>query len=148
MQPGTGSVDGFLYANYLLGYKKLGMSINMSYKVNGENHSEESIANSSTTFVNFFFNQRLSKNWQVMPSLQFFHEKSAGETYQGKNTGEHAMNNLMGGIGADLYYQNIAFNFGMQRNLWQAKTDHPYSAAKIYIGVTYNINQLYYLIKS
>ena len=30
MQPGTGSTDGFIYANYLLGYKKFGMSLNLS----------------------------------------------------------------------------------------------------------------------
>ncbi len=148
MQPGTGSTDGFIYANYLLGYKKFGMSLNSSYKINGENNEQEGIANSSTTFLNFFYNQRLSKDWQVMPSLQFFYEKSAGETYKGMKTGDHEMNNLMGGIGADLFYKNIALNAGIQTNLWQAKTDHPQGAAKIYLGITYNINQLYYLLKS
>jgi hypothetical protein len=58
------------------------------------------------------------------------------------------MNNLMAGIGADLYYKNIALNIGIQKNAWEAETDHPQSAAKIYLGVTYNINQLYYLLKS
>ncbi len=148
MQPGTGSTDGFIYANYLLGFKKFGMSLNTSYKINGENSEREGIANSSTTFLNFFYTQKLSKNWQVMPSVQFFYENSAGETYKGIKTGEHEMNNLMGGIGADLYYKNIALNLGMQTNMWQAKTDHPQSAAKIYLGITYNINQLYYLLKS
>lgn len=148
MQPGTGSTDGFIYANYLLGYKKFGMSLNSSYKINGENKEQEGIANSSTTFLNFFYNQRLSTDWQVMPSIQFFYEKSAGETYKGVKTGDHEMNNLMGGIGADLFYKNIALNAGIQTNLWQAKTDHPQSAAKIYLGITYNINQLYYLLKN
>lgn len=148
MQPGTGSTDGFIYANYLLGYKKFGMSLNSSYKINGENKEQEGIANSSTTFLNFFYNQRLSTAWQIMPSIQFFYEKSAGETYKGVKTGDHEMNNLMGGIGADLFYKNIALNAGIQTNLWQAKTDHPQSAAKIYLGITYNINQLYYLLKN
>lgn len=148
MQPGTGSTDGFVYANYLIGYQKIGMSINSAYKVNGANKNQEGIANSSTTFLNFFYTQKLSKNWQIVPSAQFFYEYSAGETYKGKQTGEHQMNNLMGGLGADVYYKNIALNIGMQRNLWEAKTDHPLSAGKFYIGLTYNINQLYYLIKS
>ena len=148
MQPGTGSTDGFVYANYLLGYKKFGMSISSSYKFNGQNKDQEGIANSSTTFLNFFYNQRLSKNWQIMPSVQFFYENSAGETYKNVKTGEHEMNNLMAGIGADLYFKNIAFNIGLQKNAWQATTDHPQSAAKIYLGITYNFNQLYYLLKS
>lgn len=148
MQPGTGSTDGFVYINYLLGYKKFGLSINSSYKVNGQNTQKEGIANSSTTFLNLFYTQRLAKDWQITPSLQLFYENSAGETYRGIKTGEHEMNNLMTGIGADLYYKNIALNIGMQTNAWQVKTDHPQSAAKIYMGITYNINQLYYLIKS
>ncbi len=148
MQIGTGSTDGFVYANYLLGYKKFGLSINSSYKINGKNNQEEGIANSSTTFLNLFYTQKISKYWQVMPSFQFFYEKSAGETYKGIRTNEHVMNNLMGGIGADLFYKNIALNLGIQSNIWQIKTDHPQSVGKIYLGVTYNINQLYYLLKS
>lgn len=148
MQAGTGSTDGFVYANYLIGYKKFGMSINTSYKINGENKEQEGIANSSTTFLNLFYTQKISKDWQVTPSVQFFYENSAGETYKGIKTGEHEMNNLMAGIGADLYYKNIALNVGLQKNAWQAKTDHPQSSAKIYLGITYNINQLYYLLKS
>jgi hypothetical protein len=148
MQPGTGSTDGFVYANYLLGFKKFGMSVSSSYKFNGQNSDQEGIANSSTTFLNFFYTQRLNKDWQIMPSMQFFYEKSAGETYKGVRTGEHEMNNLMAGIGADLYFKNVALNIGFQKNAWQAVTDHPQSAAKIYLGLTYNFNQLYYLIKS
>ncbi|MFI5453300.1 hypothetical protein ACHMWN_14225 [Pedobacter sp. UC225_61] len=148
MQPGTGSTDGFVYANYLIGYRKFGLSINSSYKFNGENNEQEGIANSNTTFLNLFYTQKISKDWQVTPSVQFFYEKSAGETYKGVKTGEHEMNNLMAGIGADLYYKNIALNIGIQKNAWEAETDHPQSAAKIYLGVTYNINQLYYLLKS
>ncbi len=148
MQPGTGSTDGFLYVNYLIGYKKIGMSINSAYKINGRNKEQEGIANSNTTFLNLFYTQKMSKDWQVMPSIQLFYENSAGETYQGVKTGEHEMNTLMGGAGADLYYKNIALNMGLQRNMWQAQTDHPQSSAKIYLGITYNINQLYYLLKS
>jgi hypothetical protein len=148
MQPGTGSTDAFIYANYLIGIKKFGLSINTAYKINGENKEREGIANSSTTFLNVFYTQRLSPNWQIMPSVQLFYENSAGETYRGKKTGEHQMNNALAGIGADLYYKNLALNVGMQRNVWEAKTDHPQSAAKIYLGLTYHLNQLYYLIKS
>lgn len=146
MQPGTGSLDGFIYFNYLLGYKKFGLSMNGAYKINGQNEDEEGIANSSTSFLNFFYTHRINKNWQVMPSVQLFYENSPGETYKGIQTGEHEMNNLMAGLGADLYYKNIALNIGFQKNAWEAKTDHPQSAGKIHLGLTYNINQLYYLL--
>lgn len=148
MQPGTGSTDGFIYANYLIGYKNLGMSINSSYKVNGQNNNNESISNSITSFVNLFYTQKLNNDWQITPSVQFSYEYSAGEKYNNIQTGEHKMNNLMSGLGADLYYKNISLNVGLQKNIWEAKNDHPQSSAKIYLGITYNIKQLYYLIKS
>ena len=138
MQAGTGSTDGFVYLNYMVGLGKFGASLNTSYKVNGQNSQQEGIANSTTSFLNVFFTQRINKDWQVMPSAQFFYEYSAGEKYKGQQTGEHKMNNLMGGIGADIFYKNIALNAGIQKNIWEAKTDHPMSAGKAYIGITYN----------
>lgn len=138
MQAGTGSTDGFIYLNYLVGLSKFGASLNTSYKVNGTNSRDEGIANSTTSFLNIFYKQSIGKDWQFMPSAQFFYEYSAGEKYKGQKTGEHVMNNLMGGIGADIFYKNIALNVGVQKNIWEAETDHPMSAGKAYVGITYN----------
>ncbi|UKT65292.1 transporter [Pedobacter mucosus] len=138
MQAGTGSTDGFVYLNYLVGLGKFGASINTSYKVNGTNNREEGIANSTTSFLNIFYTQRIGKDIQIMPSAQFFYEYSAGEKYNGEKTGEHVMNNLMGGIGADIFYRNVALNAGVQKNIWEGETDHPLSAGKVYVGITYN----------
>ncbi|RDC57754.1 transporter [Pedobacter chinensis] len=138
MQAGTGSTDGFVYLNYMVGMGKFGASLNTSYKVNGTNNRDEGIANSTTSFLNVFYMQRIGKEIQVMPSAQFFYEYSGGEQYKGIKTGEHVMNNLMGGIGADIFYKNIALNTGIQKNIWEAETDHPMSAGKVYIGITYH----------
>ncbi|PWS28974.1 hypothetical protein DHW03_03830 [Pedobacter yonginense] len=138
MQGGTGSTDGFVYLNYLVGVGKFGASLNTSYKVNGTNSEEESIANSTTSFLNIFYTQRIGQDVQVMPSAQFFYEYSGGEKYKGVKTGEHVMNNLMGGIGLDVFYKNVAFNAGIQKNIWEGETDHPMSAGKVHLGITYN----------
>lgn len=138
MQGGTGSTDGFVYLNYLVGIGKFGASLNTSYKVNGKNSDEESIANSTTSFLNIFFTQRIGQNVQVMPSAQFFYEYSGGEKYKGVKTGEHVMNNLMGGVGLDVFYKNVALNAGIQKNIWEGETDHPMSAGKVHLGITYN----------
>ncbi|TDG35759.1 transporter [Pedobacter changchengzhani] len=137
-QAGTGSTDGFIYLNYLVGLGKFGASLNTSYKANGKNSRDESIANSTTSFLNIFYKQAIGKDVQVMPSLQFFYEYSGGEKYQGVKTGEHVMNNLMGGIGADIFYKNVSLNVGVQKNIWGAETDHPMSAGKAYVGLSYN----------
>lgn len=138
MQAGTGSTDGFIYLNYMVGVGKFGASLNTSYKFNGTNNRNEGIANSTTSFLNIFYTQSIGKDIQVMPSAQFFYEYSAGETYNGIKTGEHIMNNLMGGVGADIFYKNVALNAGIQKNIWEAETDHPMSAGKVYLGLTYN----------
>jgi hypothetical protein len=138
MQGGTGSTDAFVYLNYMVGLGKFGASLNTSYKVNGKNNRDEGIANSTTSFLNIFYVQRIGKDVQLMPSAQFFYEYSGGEKYKGQKTGEHVMNNLMGGAGLDVFYKNVALNAGIQKNIWEAKTDHPMSAGKVYVGVTYN----------
>lgn len=138
MQAGTGSTDGFVYLNYMVGLGKFGASLNTSYKVNGTNSRDEGIANSTTSFLNIFYTQRIGKDVQVMPSAQFFYEYSGGEKYKGQKTGEHVMNNLMGGAGVDVFYKNVALNAGVQKNIWEAETDHPMSAGKVYVGITYN----------
>lgn len=146
-QPGTGSTDGFVYINYMVGYKKFGASLNSSYKVNGTNHSGESIANSTTQFLNVFFNQSVGKNVKIVPSVQTFYEYSGGEKLNGVKTGEHVTNNLMTGLGMDIFIKNISINTGIQLNAYNGPTDHPQSAGKVHLGVTYNFNQLFYMLK-
>ncbi|MEJ6980173.1 hypothetical protein WG906_06910 [Pedobacter sp. P351] len=145
-QPGTGSTDGFIYLNYMVGYKKMGLSWNASYKFNGQNNLNESIANSTTQFVNLFYTMPIGKNFKAVPSIQTFYEYSKGEKLNSILTGEHEMNNLMTGLGLDLFYKNIALNTGFQLNAYSAPTEHLKSAGKVHFGITYNFNQLYYLI--
>lgn len=146
-QLGTGSTDGFVYANYLLGYKKAGLSLSATYKVNGQNIQLESIANSTNSFLNFFYNVKLNNSFKMVPSAQFAYEYSGGEKYKNIKTGEHVMNNLSGGFGVDLFIKNITLNMALQTNVWAAKDDHPMPAGRLILGVTYNFNQLYYLLK-
>lgn len=145
-QTGTGSTDVFAYFNYLLGYKKAGLSLSTTYKVNGENADNESIANSTSSFLNLFYNVSLSKKIQMVPSLQMAYEYSAGEKYNGIKTGEHKMNNLMTGVGADIFINNITLNLAVQTKAWTVKDDHPQPSGRVVLGITYNFNQLYYLI--
>ncbi|MFW0715544.1 hypothetical protein [Pedobacter sp. N23S346] len=40
---------------------------------------------------------------------------SEQRTLECTNTGEYVMNNLMGGVGADIFYKNVALNAGIQK---------------------------------
>lgn len=145
-QPGTGSTDGFIYANYILGYKKWGFSLNSSFKVNGENANQKSLANSTTNFISIFRTLYLKNEIKIIPSVQASYEFAKGEKYKGKLTGEHETNNLMTGLGIDIFVKNIAINASTQINTWSAITDHPRNSGRINLGITYNLKQMYYAI--
>lgn len=146
-QTGTGSTDGFVYVNYMAGYKNAGINLSSTYKVNGKNKKQESIANSTTSFLNLFYTAALSKTVKAVPSAQFAYEYSGGEKYQGVKTGEHLMNNLMTGIGLDVFVKNVGINMAIQTNAWSATDDHPKPSGRVVLGLSYNFNQLYYLVK-
>ncbi len=145
-QAGTGSTDGFVYFNYLLGYKKAGMSLSGTYKFNGENQYHEGIANSTTSYLNVFYSLGGGSNFKIIPSAQLAYEYSGGEKYMEVKTGEHVMNNLMSGIGMDVFIKNVTLNFALQTKAWGAEDDHPQPAGRVVLGVTYNFKQLYYLL--
>ncbi|MBT9393859.1 transporter [Hymenobacter sp. NST-14] len=146
-QPGTGTTDGFVYANYIGSFRSVGLSVNGSYRRAGRNPVQESLAPSTTTFANLFYRIAVGENWQVYPSAQFFYEKTRGETFEGHLTGEHAMNNALLGPGLDVYYQNFSLNTSFQLPIYTAPTDHPASAGRLVVAVGYSFKQSKYLLR-
>ncbi len=145
-QAGTGSTDGFVYLNYIIGFKNFGASLNSSYKFNGNNKRQESIANSSTQFLNVFYKIDINEKLKVIPSIQTSYEFTKGEKYKGLETGVHETNNVLTGFGLDIFVKNIGISSSIQTNTWSVKTDHPRSSGRVTLGLTYNLNQLYYAI--
>ncbi|MGB3948506.1 MAG: hypothetical protein WBM13_11010 [Bacteroidia bacterium] len=149
IQPGTGSIDYMGYANYILGYKKLGLSINSSYKINGTNYYNERIANSTTNYLNLFYKFRQDKNLKLIPSIQLYHEYTKGlfinNTYQAETT----MNVATGGVGLDIFYNNISINSSFQLPVYEKKSSFNLEmCGRFMIGLTYNFNQKKYLMGS
>jgi hypothetical protein len=145
-QVGTGTTDGFVYANYIAGFHSFGLSVNSSFHMSNENRFQNSLAPSTATFANLFYRIPLGENWQVYPSAQLFYEKTDGEMLDGRLTGEHAMNNALLGPGLDLYYKNLSLNTSFQLPVYTAETDHPASAGRMVLSVGYSFNQTKYLL--
>ncbi|UYZ64812.1 hypothetical protein [Hymenobacter weizhouensis] len=145
-QPGTGTTDGFVYATYIGSYRSLGLSVSSSYRRASRNALEESLAPSTTTFANLFYRVALGTNWQVYPSAQFFYEKTRGETFEGRLTGQHAMHNALLGPGLDLYCKNVSLNTSFQLPVYTASTNHPASAGRLVLAVGYSFKQTKYLL--
>ena len=145
-QVGTGTTDGFVYANYIAGFHSVGLSVNSSYRRSSENTFRNSLAPSTATYASLFYRVPLGTDWQVYPSAQLFYEKTDGEMLEGKLTGEHAMNNALLGPGLDVYYKNVSLNTSFQLPVYTATTDHPASAGRFVVSVGYSFNQTKYLL--
>ncbi|GAC1372231.1 MAG: hypothetical protein NVS3B25_20770 [Hymenobacter sp.] len=145
-QVGTGTTDGFLYANYIASLHSFGLSVNTSYRRSTENAFRSGLAPSTATFASLFYRLPLGTDWQVYPSAQLFYEKTRGETLEGQLTGEHALNNALLGPGLDVYYKNVSLNTSFQLPIYTATTDHPASAGRLVLSVGYSFNQTKYLL--
>ena len=145
-QVGTGTTDGFLYANYIGSYRSFGLSVNSSYRRSTENTFRNSLAPSTATYASLFYRVPLGENWQVYPSAQFFYERTKGEMLEGQLTGEHAMNNALLGPGLDIYHKNLSLNTSFQLPVYTAETDHPASAGRLVVSVGYSFKQTKYLL--
>jgi len=146
-QVGTGTTDGFVYANYIGSLHNVGLSVNASYRRTTRNSFQNSIAPSATNFATLFYRLPLGPNWQVYPSAQFYYERTKGEMLEGQLTHEHEMNDALLGPGLDVYYKNFSLNTSVQLPVYTATTDHPASAGRIVLAVGYSFKQTKYLIK-
>lgn len=145
-QPGTGTTDVFGYANYIAGYRSLGLSLTASGRHSGENTFRNSVAPSFSGFANLFYRIPLGTDWQLYPSAQLYYEKTAGEMLEGELTHEHALNDALLGPGLDLYYRNFSLNTSVQLPLFTATTDHPASAGRLVLALGYSLKQSKYLL--
>lgn len=147
MQPGTGSIDYFGYFNYIIGCKKLGMSINSMFKLNGKNYYNEKIGNSTANYWSTFYKIPLS-SWTLIPSFQFYYEYTKGLTIGNELQLGTSMNVGMLGPGFDVYYKNISLNTSFQYRVFEnVAEENMGSAARIVIGLGYNLKQLNYLFE-
>ncbi len=145
-QVGTGTTDGFVYANYIGSFRNAGLSVNTSYRRASENRFRNSFAPSTATFASLFYRVPLGSNWQLYPSAQFFYEQTKGEMLEGNLTGEHAMENALLGPGLDVYYKNVSLSTSVQLPVYTALTDHPASAGRVVVSVGYSLRQTKYLL--
>lgn len=147
MQSGTGSIDYFGYANYIVGYKKLGLSINTVYKLNGTNYYREKIENSTTNYANVFYKIKINK-WILIPSVQFYYEYTKGLKINNELVTGTNMNVAMLGGGLDAFYKSISVSTAFQFPVYERVSDGNLgSAGKMILGLHYNFNQTKYLFK-
>ncbi len=149
LQSGTGSIDYMTYFNYIFAYKKLGFSMNTTYKINGANYYHEQIDNSITNYLNVFYKFRQDKTLKLFPSIQGYYEYTNGVYIDNVYEAGTRTKVLTGGVGVDFFYKNFSLNTSYQLPIYENKIGNNLATAgKLMAGVTYNFNQKKYLISS
>jgi hypothetical protein len=138
MQPGTGSLDGFAYINYVLMTKKIGASFNLNYKVNSRNKFHEKLDNSHNDFVSIFYKTSF-KNLIIYPSIQANYEFTKGLLVKDKLQENTTINSLLLGPGIDFYYKSFSINTSWQFTVFEKiKSGFLESVGRISLGLNYS----------
>jgi hypothetical protein len=141
MQPGTGSIDGFGYINYVFMTKKIGASISVNYKLNGKNIYGEHLGNSHNDFASVFY--RLAyKDFSFYPSVQANYEQTKGLYIKDVLQKDTEVNSLLLGPGLDIYYKAFSLNLAWQFTAAEKVRDgNLKSAGRISVGLNYSFSK-------
>lgn len=138
MQPGTGSVDGFGYVNYVFMTKKIGASVSVNYKMNGKNIYNEHLGNSHNDYVTLFY-KLAYKDFSFYPSVQANYEQTNGLYIKKVLQKDTEVNSLLLGPGLDVYYKAFSLNLAWQFTVAEKVRDgNLKSAGRISLGLNYS----------
>lgn len=117
-QTGTGSWDFILTGNYTLRTENVGISTDLSYKINGKNADLYRFGNRLSGNINFF---RVTKSRKIafMPYAGAYFEHSEYDVSRGEKN-ENTGGSLMSlNLGADFYFGRISLGINGQLPLMQ-----------------------------
>lgn len=138
MQPGTGSLDGFGYLNYVCMTKKIGASMSLNYKANGKNIYQEKLSNSHNDFMSVFYKLQY-KDFLFYPSVQANYEFTEGLKIKNALQQNTEVNSLLLGPGFDIYYKLFSINTSWQFTAFENVRDgNLKSAGRISVGLNYS----------
>ena len=141
MQPGSGSIDGFGYLNYVCMTKKIGASMSLNYKINGKNKFQEKLSNSHNDFISVFYRLQY-KEVSFYPSVQANYEFTEGLKIKNVLQQNTQMNSLLLGPGLDIYYKSFSINTSWQFATFEDVRDgNLKSAGRISLGLNYSFSK-------
>ena len=141
MQPGTGSTDGFGYINYVCMTKKIGTSVSLNYKMNGQNKFQEKLSNSHNDFASVFYRLQY-KDLSFYPSVQANYEFTEGLKIKNVLQQNTQVNALLLGPGLDIYYKSFSLNTSWQFTAMEDVRDgFLKSAGRISLGLNYSFSK-------
>lgn len=117
-QLGTGSVDYIINSIYTVRKSRIGLNVDLSYKINGTNKNHYKFANKSRAIVNGFM-QLTAGDFTFLPNLGILGEYNNFDKQNGID------NRFSGGylitamLGSEVYYKKITAGFSLQKPIAQ-----------------------------
>ncbi|HTJ49160.1 MAG TPA: hypothetical protein VL443_06865 [Cyclobacteriaceae bacterium] len=136
-QLGTGSVDFMTNLLYTLRFKRFGLSVDATYKMNTANSNKYQFGNRASGTASVFYVQQIKK-FGVMPNAGIYAEDSGkNKQYDIKidNTGGAA---TFASAGVETYYKNLSIGFNYQSPMVQhLASNHSKAHDKVMVHVTF-----------
>ncbi len=139
-QPGSGSWDVLPSLAYLGKYKKLGMNLNVSYRIITQDKYHIQLSNRVNANLNIY-RQVTKRDLFVYPSLGVYLEQAGRTTYGVKSFANSGGTLLFGHVGADLYFRKIAFSAAIHfPTLQKLNGMQPRINYRLIFGLSYSLN--------
>lgn len=136
-QPGTGSWDYILSAEYLAKYKRAGLNVNASYFIATRNNQSFKCSNRINANAVFYYQVKI-KDASLYPSMGAYIEQA------GKDNDNNLLLQNSGGTilyahaGIDFYFRNFCINTAFQLPSMQKLNEpQPQMKYRIIAGITY-----------
>lgn len=136
-QLGTGSVDFLLTSLYTLRYKRLGLSMDATWKVNTTNTDDYKFGNRLSGTTSAFYVQQV-RELGIMPNVGVYAETSAKNHQYGLPIDVTGGDAWFASLGTEVYYKKLSMGFNYQTPLSQNLSDgHSKGHDKVMVHVTF-----------
>lgn len=118
IQPGTGSFDFLMNTIYTLRYKKMGVNLDASYRLNTTNSNYYQMGNRLTLSARLFYWKNVSL-FSFLPHVGMDYESSEADKKNKRSVAFTGGELVMSSVGLDVYYHNFSLGFSLQNPVTQ-----------------------------
>lgn len=141
LQSGTGAFSSLFIFEYLVRYKNIGLSYNLSYKANTTNKNSFRFANRFNANASLFYLGKISKNFTLMPTIGTAVEFSNRDTFENYSYLGSGGETWFANFGTTLFIKNWGLNFTYYMPVYQRLNDiQPENKNRVIAQLTYYFN--------
>lgn len=142
LQPGTGTWDALLSAEYSVRRLRNGASLTAIGRINGTDADAARMGHGLSTTVEAFRRYDLNDNLKLMPSLGLYHELSGKDAQSGEAVAGTGSSTLFTHAAARVWWRSWAFmgifQYAVARQLGELMVPN---RERVILGLTYNLKR-------